>query len=90
MTSITNKINGVLYIGFSNDLKRRIKQHRNKVHPNTFSARYNLNRLVYFEYFINREEALIREKRMKKWKREWKTSLIEESNLEWKDLFDIL
>lgn len=84
---ITNKKNGVLYIGFTKVLKRRIYQHKNKVHPSTFSARYNLDELVYFEKFDNEEEAKMREKRMKKWNRAWKIELIEKTNPDWKDLY---
>ncbi len=85
---ITNKPNGVLYIGVTKDLKRRIRQHKNKVHPTTFSARYNLNVLVYFENHETKESALLREKRMKKWNRDWKVELIEKPNPSWEDLFD--
>ncbi len=85
---ITNKPEGVLYIGVTKDLKRRIRQHKNKVHPTTFSARYNLNILVYFENHENKESALLREKRMKKWNRDWKVELIEKINPHWEDLIE--
>ncbi|WP_298510142.1 GIY-YIG nuclease family protein [uncultured Kordia sp.] len=85
---ITNKPKGVLYIGVTKDLKRRIRQHKNKVHPTTFSARYNLNMLVYFENHKEKEAALLREKRMKKWNRDWKVELIEKDNPNWEDLVD--
>ena len=84
---ITNKNKGVLYIGITNNLKRRIYQHKNKVHKSTFSARYNLDKLVYFEIFDSKDEALLREARMKKWNREWKMNLIKSFNPEWKDLY---
>ncbi len=84
---ITNKNEGVLYIGITNNLKRRIYQHKNKVHKSTFSARYNLDKLVYFEIFDSKDEALLREVRMKKWNREWKMNLIKSFNSEWKDLY---
>jgi putative endonuclease len=84
---ITNKNEGVLYIGITNNLKRRIYQHKNKVHKSTFSARYNLDKLVYFEIFDSKDEALLREARMKKWNREWKMNLIKSFNPEWKDLY---
>lgn len=87
---ITNKPKGVLYIGLSKRLKKRIYQHKNKVHPSTFSARYNLEKLVYFEEFDNEEEAKLREKRMKKWNRDWKIELIEKSNPSWNDLYNNL
>lgn len=83
---ITNKPKGVLYIGVTKDLKRRIRQHKNKVHPTTFSARYNLNILVYFENHQEKESAYLREKQMKKWNRDWKVELIEKENPNWEDL----
>lgn len=83
---ITNKKDGVLYIGVTKDLKRRMYQHKNKVHPKTFSARYNLDKLVYFEDYSTKEEAYTRERQMKKWNREWKIKLIEERNPHWDDL----
>jgi len=83
---ITNKPNGVLYIGMSKRLKTRIYQHINKVHKSTFSARYNLNRLVCFENFEIKEDALKRERQLKKWNRDWKIELIEKTNSSWKDL----
>lgn len=85
---ITNKPNGVLYIGVTKDLKRRIRQHKNKVQPTTFSARYNLSRSVYFESFETKDEALLREKRMKKWNRDWKVELIEKENPDCENLVD--
>ena len=63
---ITNKPKGVLYIGLTKRLKKRIYQHKNKAHPSTFSARYNLDKLVYFEDFNTKSEARLREKQIKK------------------------
>ena len=77
----------MLYIGVTKDLKRRVYQHKNKVHPNTFSARYNLDKLIYFEEFEDRQKAHQRERRMKKWNRDWKIKLIEEKNPNWDDLY---
>ncbi|AEH01467.1 GIY-YIG nuclease family protein [Lacinutrix sp. 5H-3-7-4] len=85
---ITNKKDGVLYIGETKNLKKRIYQHKNKVHPTTFSARYNLDKLVYSEEFETKEEAKLREKQMKKWNRAWKIELIEEQNAKWLDLYN--
>lgn len=68
---ITNKKDGVLYIGVTNNLERRIFEHKNKLIKG-FSSRYNLNKLIYFEIFQSINEAIKREKNMKKWKREWK------------------
>lgn len=87
---ITNKKDGVLYIGETKRLKERVYQHKNKVHPTTFSARYNLDKLVYFEKFEIEEEARLREKRMKKWNRDWKIELIEKENPDWTDLYNNL
>lgn len=84
---ITNKPNGVLYIGSTKRLKIRIYQHKTKAHPNTFSARYNLDKLVYFEEYNNEIESELREKQMKKWNRAWKIKLIENTNPDWKDLY---
>ena len=87
---ITNKKQGVLYIGSTKRLRTRIYQHKTKAHPTTFSARYNLNKLVYFEVYETKEEALQREKRLKKWNRAWKIELIEKSNPNWMDLYNQL
>ncbi|MGJ8592033.1 MAG: GIY-YIG nuclease family protein [Aquaticitalea sp.] len=87
---ITNRPKGVLYIGETKDLKKRIYQHKNKVHPTTFSARYNLDKLIYFELHETKEEAMMREKQLKKWNRDWKIELIEKMNPDWKDLYNNL
>ena len=84
---ITNKTKGVLYIGETKQLKKRIYQHKNKVHPTPFSARYNLDKLVYYEFHQTKEEASLREKQLKKWNREWKIELIEKESPAWRDLF---
>lgn len=84
---ITNKPNGVLYVGSTEQLKIRISQHKRKVHPTTFSARYNLDKVVYFEYLETKEEMLKRERQLKKWNRDWKIRLIEEKNTNWLDLY---
>ncbi len=87
---MTNKPNGVLYIGETKRLKTRIYQHKKKVHPNTFSARYNLDKLVYFENHEIQANAMLRERQLKKWNRAWKVELIESSNPEWRDLYQDL
>lgn len=84
---ITNKNNTVLYIGETENIKRRVSQHKRKSHPNTFSARYNLNKLVYFEEFESKNLAKKRERQMKKWNKDWKIKLIESANPEWTDLY---
>ena len=85
---MTNKNNTVLYIGVTNDLDERIKEHKLKTYPRSFTARYNCNKLIYFEEFDNGIDASQREKRFKKWNRAWKINLIEEMNPSWSDLSD--
>ena len=82
---LSNKKNGTLYIGVSNNLERRMFEHKNKL-VKGFSYRYNLDKLVYLEVFQYVEDAIKREKNMKKWKREWKINLIVEDNPLWEDL----
>ena len=85
---MTNKSNSVLYIGVTDNLGERVKEHKLKVYPNSFTSRYNCNKLVYFEEFENGSDASLREKRFKKWNRAWKIDLIEEMNPNWSDLTD--
>ncbi|GGG56340.1 GIY-YIG nuclease family protein [Bizionia arctica] len=87
---ITNKPRGVIYVGKTGQLKKRIYQHKKKAHPSTFSARYNLDKLVYFEYYEMGDEAKLKEKQIKKWNRDWKIELIEKQNPDWKDLYEEL
>ena len=82
---LTNKKNGTLYIGFTDDLERRVGEHKRK-EVEGFSKRYHLDKLVYYEQFDSNSQAFLRERRMKKWKRDWKIQLIESMNPEWKDL----
>lgn len=82
---LTNKWNKVLYIGVTNNLKRRLEEHKNKKNKG-FAAKYNIEKLVYFEHFRYINDAIKREKRLKKWKREWKNELINKVNPEWRDL----
>ena len=86
----TNKNNTVLYIGVTSDLKDRIHQHKTKHFPNSFTAKYNVDKLVYFEFFSRIEDAIAREKQIKAGSRKKKTDLINSQNPEWKDLFDKL
>jgi putative endonuclease len=83
---MSNKPNGVLYIGVTDDIEERIKEHKLKLYPKAFTSRYNCDKLIYFEEFEKGNEASIREKQFKKWKRGWKISLIEEMNPSWSDL----
>ena len=82
---ISNWNNKVIYIGMTNDLERRIYEHKNKIFEG-FSKKYNLNKLVYYEYTNDVNAAIRREKEIKKWRREKKNKLIESMNPEWKDL----
>lgn len=82
---ITNKKDGVLYIGVTNNIERRITEHK-RGSTKGFSKRYNLDKLVYFETHQYINDAIKREKNMKKWKREWKIKLIEKNNPNWEDL----
>ena len=86
---LSNKKNGVLYIGFANDLTRRIYEHKQKTTAG-FSKKYGLDKLVYYEVFDDYEQALLRERQMKKWNREWKINRIHENNPDWHDLYDSL
>ncbi len=81
----TNKNNTTLYIGVTNDLPRRMLQHKNKL-VDGFTKKYNVDKLVYFEQTENVMSALEREKQLKNWHRDWKINLINNFNPEWKDL----
>ena len=83
---MANKPNGVIYIGVTDNIEERVKEHKLKLYPNSFTAKYNCNKLVYFEEITEVEDAYNREKRMKKWKRDWKIKLIENMNPSWMDL----
>jgi len=83
---LSNKRNGTLYIGVTNDLKRRVWEHKQKM-VEGFTKKYNVDRLVYYEQTEDIYAALQREKRLKKWNRKWKIDLIEKNNPQWKDLY---
>jgi putative endonuclease len=87
---MTNKNNSVLYTGVTSDLKERIEQHKLKKHPDSFTARYSLNKLVYYEWFDTIGEAIIKEKKIKGGSRKKKLDLINSMNPQWKDLSDFL
>jgi len=84
---LASKRNGTLYTGVTSDLIRRIWEHRNNLIEG-FTKRYDVHRLVFFEQHDDMVSAITREKQIKKWKRSWKLSLIEESNPEWRDLYE--
>ena len=81
--------NGTLYVGVTGDLAARIWQHRNGELPG-FTKRYNVTRLVHLEEFADVNEAIAREKVLKKWRRAWKLELIERDNPQWRDLFELI
>jgi len=85
---ITNAHHTTLYIGVTADLPGRIVEHREKVYPTSFTARYNLTKLVYYETFHSIVEAIEREKQLKAGSRKTKEELITAFNPEWRDLFD--
>ncbi|MBW7961700.1 GIY-YIG nuclease family protein [Bradyrhizobium sp. BR 10261] len=83
---LASKIGGTLYIGVTNDLIRRVAEHKAKL-IESFTEKYDVARLVYFEQFDDPENAIKREKRLKKWNRAWKVRLIEKDNPNWDDLY---
>ncbi|QYS86677.1 GIY-YIG nuclease family protein [Flavobacterium oreochromis] len=85
---ITNYTNTTLYVGVTSNLPQRILDHKEKRYPNSFSGRYNLNKLVYYESFQMIGDAIGREKQIKAGSRQAKIDLIHSINPEWKDLYD--
>ncbi|AEH02180.1 GIY-YIG nuclease family protein [Lacinutrix sp. 5H-3-7-4] len=85
MYILSNKKNGTLYIGVTNDLERRIFEHKKKL-VEGFTKKYGLNKLIYFEQFQYVNDAIKREKQLKNWNRSWKIKLIEKENKDWTDL----
>jgi putative endonuclease len=83
---LASRIGGTTYIGSTNDLARRVFEHRTKAVPG-FTKRYRVTRLVYFEVCDDLGQALLRERQLKKWDRAWKIRLIEEKNPNWDDLY---
>jgi putative endonuclease len=86
---LTNKNNTVLYTGVTNNLHRRLYEHREKLLPG-FTKKYNVAKLVYYEMFDNIENAILREKQIKGGSREKKMALVNQMNPEWNDLYDAL
>lgn len=82
---LASKIRGTLYIGITSDLQHRVLEHKNGIRKG-FSKKYSINKLMYFETFQNVNEAIDREKNLKKWKRDWKIRLIEKENKKWLNL----
>jgi len=80
---------GTLYIGVTKDLIKRVYQHKNNM-AEGFTKKHNVHDLVYYEVHESIEQAIVREKLMKKWRRKWKIDLIEKNNYEWRDLYEEL
>lgn len=83
---LSNGKNGTLYIGVTNNLLRRVKEHKEKI-KDGFTKKYSLADLVYYEQTENVHSAISREKVLKKWERQWKINLIEKGNPDWRDLY---
>jgi len=84
---LANKRNGTLYIGVTSDLVKRVWEHKNDM-VEGFTKRYSIHQLVWYEIHESMESAILREKRLKDWKRSWKLKLIERTNPDWQDLYD--
>ncbi len=84
---LTNKPGGTLYVGITNDIIRRVEEHKSGAIEG-FTKKYRLHILVHYEIFDNPYDAIQREKHIKHWNREWKIELIEEGNPAWQDLAD--
>lgn len=83
---LASRKQGTLYLGVTNDLIRRVYEHKSKAVPG-FTARYDVRRLVWYECYDDPVNAIQREKEIKKWRRDWKIALIEVSNPDWRDLY---
>ena len=83
---LASKKNGTLYIGLTNNLLRRVYEHKNDIIKG-FTKKYSVHNLVYYERHNDINRAINREKQMKKWERQWKINLIQKSNPQWKDLY---
>jgi putative endonuclease len=86
---LASRRHGTLYLGITNDLIRRVYEHKSRNIPG-FTARHEIDRLVWFEVYNDPNGAITREKKLKKWRRDWKIRLIEEHNPDWRDLYPAL
>ncbi len=84
---LSSQKSGTLYIGVTNNLAKRVYEHKENL-VSGFTQKYNVYNLVYFEKYNDINEAILREKGVKKWKRQWKIELIEKKNPKWKDLYN--
>jgi putative endonuclease len=86
---LASRKHGTLYLGVTNDLVRRIYEHKSKT-VRGFTARYDVVKLVWYETYDDPPTAITREKELKKWRRDWKIRLIEEDNSNWDDLYPVI
>ena len=84
---LASRRNGTLYVGVTSNLAGRIAEHRDALRE-SFTKKYGVHQLMWFEEFADIHEAILREKRIKKWRRAWKLELIEKTNPDWLDLFE--
>ena len=84
---LSNNHNTTIYTGVTNDLVRRVYEHKNHLDPSSFSARYHVEKLVYYEIYSEPEPAIAREKQIKSWSRKRKNALVEKDNSQWQDLY---
>ena len=82
--------NQTIYTGVTNDLIRRVYEHKNSLDPNSFTTRYHVHKLVYYEYTTDVKSAIEREKQIKTWNRKRKNKLVESKNPKWEDLYSYL
>ena len=85
---LANVTGTVVYTGVTNDVVRRVYEHKHNCEPNSFTAKYSVHKLVYYECTSSRYEAITREKRIKSWNRKRKNELVESMNAKWEDLYD--
>ena len=85
---LTNERNSVLYTGVTNDLLRRVYEHKHHLDKGSFTAQYNIEKLVYYEVTSDVESAIVREKQIKGWSRKRKNKLVENKNPKWEELYD--
>ena len=83
---MSNYTNSTIYLGVTSDLEKRVLEHKRKTKEESFTKKYNCNKLVYYETFGNIEYAITREKQLKNWKRDWKNELVAKINSEWLEL----
>jgi putative endonuclease len=84
---LASERNGTVYVGMTDDLVKRVWQHRNDIIPG-FTKRYGVKTLVWYEVHESRESAFLRERQIKKWNRDWKLKLFEQTNPTWRDCYD--